>query len=347
VRWEFARAQDVFVAHHERWDTINRACGDHPLLDSRLVEPLVRHFASDRTLLGILEDREDPAMVLVDPVRPGFWQTFQPSQAPLGLVLFGRRDPALRIRALMRDLPGVTLGFSVLQQDPDYPTGGRPPASSAVETLEYIRIPRITVRGSFEEYWRTRGRDLVQNLTRRRRRLVEKGIRIELLVEQKPEGVAACIDDYGTLESAGWKGREGTAVAADNVQGRFYREALENFCRDGQGAIYHLMMDGRVVASDLCVQRNGMLIVLKTAYDEEEKNFSPGLMLHEEILRDAFASGTVRVLEFYGRVRDWHLKWTDEVRAMYHVNVYRSALVARARRGVKWCLQRLRRRGDS
>jgi hypothetical protein len=341
VRWEFGRARDIFGTYRTRWDAINRARGNHPLLDSKFVEPLVQHFASEGTLLGVLEDRHDPAMVLVDRVRPGFWQTFQPSQAPIGLVLLGADAAAEQVGRLMRDLPGLTLGVSLMQQDPEYPTGGVPAPSPTVETVEYISIPRITLRGSFEDYWRSRGRDLVQNLTRRRRRLVERGVRLELIVQPKPEGVGACIDEYGILETAGWKGREGTAVASDNVQGRFYREILENFCRDGEGAIYHLSMDGRVVASDLCVQRNGMLIVLKTAYDEDEKSFSPGLLLHEEMLRDAFASGTVRVLEFYGRVREWHTKWTDEIRTMYHINVYRRPAIARARRAVKWCRGRL------
>jgi len=34
-------------------------------------------------------------------------------------------------------------------------------------------------------------------------------------------------------------------------------------------------------------------------------------------------------IEFYGKVMDWHTKWSDEIRTLYHVNAYRNALVAR------------------
>ncbi|MCP5368587.1 MAG: GNAT family N-acetyltransferase, partial [Hyphomicrobiales bacterium] len=33
--------------------------------------------------------------------------------------------------------------------------------------------------------------------------------------------------------------------------------------------------------------------------------------------------GAFRVIEFYGPVKDWHTKWTDETRTMYHANYYR------------------------
>ena len=65
----------------------------------------------------------------------------------------------------------------------------------------------------------------------------------------------------GLLESTGWKGKEGSAVAAGNVQGRFYREMLENFCGCGKAVIYRLRLNGKTVASDLCLQRAGTLVI--------------------------------------------------------------------------------------
>jgi len=147
--------------------------------------------------------------------------------------------------------------------------------------------------------------------------------------------VRGAVREFGLLESKGWKGQEGTAIEENNLQGQFYREVLEAFCATGEGLVYQLALDGKVVASDLCLARGGMLVVLKTAYDETIEKVSPALLMRQDILQVLFEEKMIRVVEFYGKVLDWHLKWTDQVRGMYHVNLYRNTLVARLRGLVK------------
>ena len=68
-----------------------------------------------------------------------------------------------------------------------------------------------------------------------------------------------------------------------------------------------------------------MLISLKIAYDESVKHASPGFLLQQEIIRFLFNEQKVHVMEFYGRIREgWTLKWTDEVRSLFHVNCFRN-----------------------
>jgi hypothetical protein len=287
-------------------------------------------------LLGISEEQGDPGLVILHKVRPGFWETFQPSQGPLGLITLGNgRAIEEQMAGLIRCLPGYSLGFSVTQQDPDFTMLQKLNPSRKLEIVNYIDTPRITLRGTFEQYWGARGRDLTRNLTRRLRRATEEGIQLELITVQEPGGVARCIQDYGMLEATGWKGKEGTAVTAENSQGLFYRDMLEKFCERGEGVVYQLSMNGRVIASDLCVRRSGMLVVLKVAYDETVKNVSPSFLLRRMVLENLFSTGKIQVVEFYGRVRDWHTKWTDEVRTMYHVNFYRDSWVPTVRHFIK------------
>ncbi len=334
--WVFRNAHEVFDQYREMWDEINRAQWNHILLDSLFVGPLIRFFASQDTLFGISNDRKNPGMVLVDQNKWGFWQTFQPSQEPLGLILLGNRDdPGGQVFGLFQSLPRYALGFSVTQQDPDCTAFRNVDQYRRVEVVEYIKTVRLTVRGTFEEYWKKRGRNLLHNLSRQRRRLAEQRVSLELVANRDPGRVAECIREYGRLEETGWKASQGTAVTADNTQGMFYREILENFCRQGEGVIYQLLMNGKVVASDLCLQRNQMMVILKTAYDESIEGISLGLLLHQEVFRTVFSEGRVKVVEFYGRVRDWHTKWTDEIRTMYHLNFYRYGWIRVARRLVK------------
>ena len=335
--WRFHNALHSFPSFSKDWDCINRERGNHILLDSRFMESLLRHFGSEKMLLAVRENAAESGMALIEPGNPGFWQTFQPGQAPLGAILLGGNghDPSRLMGELIRSLPGYALGFSVTQQDPDVTCFRNLNGSAAVETLDYIQIPRLTISGKYEDYWKQRSKNLTHNLSRQRRRLKEQGNVLELLTDRNADAVAGAIQEYGLLESTGWKGEEGSAVAADNVQGRIYREMLENFCGRGEAGIYRLQLNGKTVASDLCLQRDGTLVILKTAYDESVQGLSLGLLLHQEIFQSVFEEEKLGVIEFYGRLRDWHTKWTDEIRTMYHINWYRHHWVSSVRRIVQ------------
>ena len=95
-----------------------------------------------------------------------------------------------------------------------------------------------------------RGTNLRHNLARRRRRMDEQKISLELKIHREPENVKECIGEFGRLESKGWKGKDGTAIHEDNAQGRFYREMLEAFCERGEGVIFQWCLDGKVAASE-------------------------------------------------------------------------------------------------
>src|ERR1035438_8940593 len=137
------------------------------------------------------------------------------------------------------------------------------------------------------------------------------------------------------MESAGWKAEGGTAVTTDGAQGRFYTQLLREHCAQGHGRIYQFWLGRQVVAADLCVDDGSTFVILKTSYDEAITNLSPALLMREEYFRELFGAG-IRRIEFYGRVMDWHTKWSDEIRTLYHINCYRSHLVA--------AMQRVRRR---
>lgn len=339
MTWAFQPAAEAFEAVRKDWDALNRSQGHHLLLDSNFISPLLRHFGDRNIMLGIENDSARPGMMLLVKRGAGFWETFQPSQAPLGMILLGTRDETGEaLQEITRQLPGFSLQFSVLQQDPDYSSFPAGLHRAEIETMEYIQTARVPISGTFEEYWRRRGTNLRHNLARQRRRLAEKGRKLEFVAHRNSDAVAACIGEFGRLESQGWKAGEGTAISAENVQGVFYRELFEAFCAAGEGVIYQFLIDGKVVASDLCLERGGMMVVLKTAYDEAWSEFSPALLLLQEIMQRLFAGNQIRVVEFYGRLRQWHTKWSDDVRTMYHVTCFRHRWVP----GVKKLVKRLR-----
>jgi len=335
MSWEFLPAKTHFDSYRNLWDSLNRRQGDHVLLDSDFVSALLRHFGSDGVRIAVNQNSKRLAMALLVSTRWGLWETFQPSQAPIGLIVLGYRDEAMSgLQELTRALPGYALQLAVLQQDPEFSAFPATREHASVEFVNYIRTGSLTLEGDFERYWESRSDDIKKNNTRRRRKLVEQGQLLEFVAHTDRDSVADCIREYGRLESQGWKGQQGTAITADNAQGCFYRDVMETFCGRGEGVIFELRLNNKPIASEIWIGRNGMRVNLKTTYDESLKQVSPGFLMKESLIRWAFSENGWQRLEFYGRVMDWHLKWIDGTRTLYHVNCYRNPWILRARKAV-------------
>ncbi|MRV75866.1 GNAT family N-acetyltransferase [Duganella sp. FT92W] len=327
MTWTLTPATE-FATHAGRWNALNAAGPASPLLEADFIIPLLQHFDGGRALLATCEQQGcTVAMTVVVQQRQGVWATFQPAQQPLALWLQLPDQDAAGLRdGLLRALPGSNLIFAVMQCDPALAV--RPPDAGRVQTLDYMETARITLGAPYDDYWAARGKNLRNNLKKQRSRLQREGIATRLEICTAPEQMAAAVADYGRLESNGWKGAEGTAVHAGNAQGRFYSDMLAAFCRRGAGSAVRYWFGDRLVAMDLCIEGNGVLVVLKTAYDESvESHYSPALLMRDESFRDVFSRPGLQVVEFYGKVLPWHRQWTDEVRTMYHINHYRWPLL--------------------
>lgn len=323
MSWTIAPASH-FADHAPRWRKLHARCGAPALLAADFVEPLLEQFGTGDELLAWHEEEGiTTAMALVAPAGRGSWSTFQPPQAPVGPWLQQPGEDVEQLAlGLMRSLPSFPLVFGLTQLDPMLLP--RPADTPSLRTLDYIVTARVTIEGSFDDYWDARGKNLRANLKKQRARLAREGIATRLDISRDPHDMALAIEDYARLECSSWKAACGTAVRAQDAQGRFYRAILERFCRHGAGSVYRYYFDNDLVAMDLCVEDRDSIVVLKTSYDGSIPNsLSPTLLMREEVCRRLFDERRFERLEFYGRLMEWHLRWTEEARTMYHVNCYR------------------------
>lgn len=326
MKWTFF-GPGRFAEAASVWDSINSAASDLAILDSRTIACAIDHFSSGDELACIGHDALGPALGLVLR-KQGMarWESFQPSQLPIGpTVTRPGLDIGQAVESLARALPGLCLSVGLTELDPLLTA--RPTPGQRLATSDFVETAWIDVDQAFEDYWSQRGKNLRQNVRKQTTKLESEGTPPKLISIEAPDAMAAAIAVYGELESAGWKGREGTAVSAGNVQGRFYTALFETLAASGQARVYQLWVGDKVVASDLCLERAGIHIVLKTAYDEAEKKFSPSTLLRFQAFESIFGTEAVRRVEFYGKRMEWHTRWTDNVRTLYHLTCYRGSAV--------------------
>jgi CelD/BcsL family acetyltransferase involved in cellulose biosynthesis len=318
-----------FGRHAAEWDRLQRASTNTPFLEADFIAPALDEFGNGRELLALHRRATELDMAaIVRPAGRGKWETFQPSQLPLGAWVAAADMPIEeRAGALLRALPGFALGLGLTQLDPKLHP--RPAAAPALGTMDFLSTSCIDVAGPFDAYWETRGKNLKQNCRKQRNKLQTEGIEPQLECVTEAADVAAALADYGALESAGWKAGTGTAIHPDNAQGRFYRRMLENFCARGHGRIYRYRFGDKVVAMDLCIDNGPLVVILKTAYDESYRTVSPSTLMRHDQFKLWWDEGRYRRIEFYGKTMEWHTRWTDDHRMLFHANAYRWPLVRR------------------
>ena len=309
------------------WDRLNAARGDLPFLSANAIGTALDVFGDGRERLVVARgDSAAVAMLILVPEGKLRWRTFQPSQIPLGAWVAATGLSAEAIASnLIKGPLGPCLALSFTQIDPRLASREMDTASS--DRSDYIDTAWIDIEGSFEQYWGARGKNLRQNMRKQRNRLAAEGTRTCMKVWVEPDQMAPALARYGAMESVGWKAAGGTAIQTDNDQGRFYTRMFEDAAHRGEAIIYEYLRDDRSIAMNLCLQRNGVLVVLKTTYDESIKNLSPAFLLREEELQAIFAEGRIKRIEYYGRLMDWHTKLTDNKRTLYHLTVYRWPLI--------------------
>ncbi|PCI17998.1 MAG: GNAT family N-acetyltransferase [Piscirickettsiaceae bacterium] len=313
----------AFEHYEKQWDTLNTAGPNTPVLSTNFVKPLLHHFGTQKEKLVVFGSTEKPtALAVIVKDRFGSYITFQPSQAPIGLwVQDAHANTAELLAVLFKKLPITTMVFGLTQQDPDLMP--RPEKQGHVSTLDYIETGRVSLNKSFDEYWAERGKNLRQNLNRQRNRLEREDVERTLKTLTNPDDVIEAIKQYGVLETAGWKNDQGTAIHVDNAQGKFYISMLQTFCNEGNGIIYQYFYNQELVATDLCIRNENQLIILKTTYNEDISTSSPAMLMRKESFPPLFEEKKSKTIEFYGKVMNWHTKWTKEIRTMYHINFKR------------------------
>lgn len=317
----------AFAPHARAWDALAARVAGLPFLESAFLAPLLSVFGTGRERLALLGDPRSPhAAAIVAPAGSGQWTTFQPSQLPLGAWLSPSGEPLEPLAAgLLGALPFPALALGLTQIDSLF----HPRAADAPRWRgqDYIDTAWLDLHGSFDVYWEARGKNLRQNLRKQQKKLDAAGTATRLECLTRPEDVAPALAHYGRLEASGWKGHEGTAIAPGHPQYEFYRAMLESFAREGRARLYQYWFDDAVVAMDLCIESAGKIVILKTAYDEAHKAVSPSTLMRQlqfqQLFDAAAAGGPIRRIEFYGKVMEWHTRWTADARPVYHATLYR------------------------
>ncbi|MBZ9763796.1 GNAT family N-acetyltransferase [Mesorhizobium sp. CA8] len=233
---------------------------------------------------------ERPAIPLGVPVM----RTWSSPFGPLGTPLVDRDDPIGVIEDFFSMLSRPHLKLPRVLVLPDMRLDG-PVASLLTSfadsrgltmvTTGKVERPVLESDADGEDYLKASLRaHHYREFRRLKRRLADQG-RLEHVVARGPDEIRHAIESFLTLEAAGWKGRERTAMAIDRYRAAFAREAVHRLAEQDMCRIHLLTLDGRTIACLIVFVEAGVAYTWKTAYDETLSAYSPGTLLMIEVTR--------------------------------------------------------------
>ncbi|AZO36566.1 MULTISPECIES: GNAT family N-acetyltransferase [unclassified Mesorhizobium] len=244
----------------------------------------------DRLRLLVPFSVERPAMPLGVPVM----RTWSSPFGPLGTPLVDRDDPIGVIEDFFSMLSRPHLKLPKVFVLPDMRLDG-PVASLLTSfadsrgltlvTTGRVERPVLESDADGEDYLKASLRSHhYREFRRLKRRLADLG-KLEHIVARGPDEIRHAIESFLTLEAAGWKGRERTAMAIDRYRAAFAREAVHRLAEQDMCRIHLLTLDGRAIGCLVVFVEAGVAYTWKTAYDETLSDYSPGTLLMIEVTK--------------------------------------------------------------
>jgi CelD/BcsL family acetyltransferase involved in cellulose biosynthesis len=150
-------------------------------------------------------------------------------------------------------------------------------------TIRALFKPMVSADAYLEQSLRGKRR---KELRRQENRLREQGA-FEYRLLRAGDDATPWIAAFLELEARGWKGVEGSALAARDATRTFFEHAARDLHARGQLMMLGLFLDGRAIAlkCNFVAATGSGAFAFKIAYDEQFVRYSPGMQLELENVR--------------------------------------------------------------
>lgn len=214
------------------------------------------------------------------------WRPYAPLATPLlhadapDDAIHGLLDAAVDVGARALLVPFVTQGITSLALRGALAERGLQPRMLHAHPRAFL-----DARNDAEPMLREAlGAKKLKELRRQRNRLADDGA-VTFAMAEDPAEVAIALDAFLALESRGWKGSNGTAMAQHDGDTRFIRQAALALAQQGRFGVARLLRGDDTIAAGLVLRQGRRACFFKIAYDETLAKLSPGVQLTLELTR--------------------------------------------------------------
>ncbi len=179
--------------------------------------------------------------------------------------------------------------------------------------------PYIELGCSWDKYLKSRTRNRRRMLNRKMRALRRRGkVELQVVRDYDHETLERLFDLHDTR----WDSIHGVQAFADTRRRGFIHDVAKDFAGTGNFCLFHLLLNGNIVAYRMGFIRGGRYYDWNTSFDLALDDCSPGLVLLGEAIRWACDNGLQEV-DFMRGHEEYKLSWNTAVRSLYTIQCSR------------------------
>jgi CelD/BcsL family acetyltransferase involved in cellulose biosynthesis len=153
---------------------------------------------------------------------------------------------------------------------------------------------------------------------------------VEIETVRDSGGLLEAFERFIRIEASGWKSQEGTgsAIISQPSLLEFYRDLLASFGETGQARISLLRMGDGYAASQLALQANGAINLLKIGHDESYGAVGPGNILILHMLEHGHdGCSEINLLTAPRWAERWHFSYEPMFKLDFYNTTVRSTIL--------------------
>ncbi len=142
---------------------------------------------------------------------------------------------------------------------------------------------------SVESVWDSLSKGRQKSLSRANKKLSRAGhVEIERL--ENPDALGQWLEEFLQMEHAGWKGanKSSTLSIAEDID--YFKSMVQSACENEAMNFFRLTLDGKPIAYTFDLLSKPYGYCHKSAYDQEYRSYSPGVILEYESMKHYLSS---------------------------------------------------------
>lgn len=247
------------------------------------------------------------------------------SHTPRYDILGELNQPAAALSKMMTELDVAFLCFPYVAHNSRL---SRAIASADADLLHHIdaceSAPFVDCAGSWDEYWKSRGKSRTEWGRRERRLMEDQGARVACLTAW--DDIAPQFHALLEIEASGWKGKEGSAIIQSPQTLAFYTACAQAWAQAGALKFFVMYLQDTPIAFEMNVQTGERLNCVKHGYLAQYAKQGPGQVLRIQVLKWAFEQPDIKCFDMFGPATEAKMKWATGVEDLFTFRIFRRNL---------------------
>ncbi len=196
----------------------------------------------------------------------------------------------------------------------------------AITKIDGVGAYQPTV-GSYEEYLKTLSSNFSSNLRRRKKKMdTLPDVRFEIVSHS--ENPQLLLEQFVQVESAGWKGKEKSAIGSSERLIAFYTHMVSHLHELGILEWHFLYQSDKAMAGHCATRIGDVVTVMKMGYDESFSDYAPGNIIIDQLNRRCFADESITAVNWLSDM-NWHRNWQMPHWTYYNFTFYNPTALGR------------------